>query len=401
MSERFERLKVHFELGDHNRRLPAMEGLRGLAILMVFVCHYNGIIGEQLKLPSSVAWSSTVIGLAGASGVDLFFLLSGFLIYRSALKHGLDYLSFMRRRFERIYPTFAVVFVLYLALVGLHLAPSRIPTGLADGGKYLLANLLFLPGIFDIRAFIGAAWSLSYEWFFYLAIPLIVHVLQMHRWTRKSRMLFFFTGIVGYVFAAALFGAHFSTYQWYDSTHVRMTMFASGILVYEALESPRLRALLTPSRDVALVVVAAVSAIVIVIMCAIKGSTGSADGEWTATTGTLQVIPTLLGCMALALVVLRPGGLLVGLFSIDWLRWTGNISYSFYLVHSIPMHIVEAILTRGPLAHLNPLVVYIAALPFTIAFVYVCSAVLFLAVERPLSLKPRGATKAASRLQAA
>jgi exopolysaccharide production protein ExoZ len=398
MTGAFARLGAHFELGDHNRRLPAMEGLRGLAILLVFVCHYNGIIGEQLHLPPAIASASKVIGLWGAGGVDLFFLLSGFLIYRSALKHGLNYLAFLRRRLERIYPTFLVVFALYLGLVSLHLAPSRIPLGFVAGGRYLIENLLFLPGVFDIRAFIGAAWSLSYEWFFYLAIPLLVHAFQLHRWSRTSRVLFFAGIVVAYVGIVVAFGSHFPAFAWYDSTRIRMLMFVSGILVYEVLSSERLSALLTPSREVALVAVALAGAVLILIMCAVKSASGSADGEWTAETGTLQVIPTFIACAALALVVLRPGGLLAGAFSVNWLRWTGNISYSFYLMHSIPMHIVAVFLTHGPLRNVNPLIAYVIALPFTIAFVYVSSAVLFVAVERPLSLRPRQSS-AASRAQ--
>jgi exopolysaccharide production protein ExoZ len=393
-------LGAYFELSDHNRRLPAMEGLRGLAILLVFVCHYNGIIGQQLKLPASIASLSTVIGLWGASGVDLFFLLSGFLIYRSALRPGLNYVSFMRRRLERIYPTFLVVFALYLVLVALHLAPSRIPPGIADGGRYLVENLLFLPGIFDIPAFIGAAWSLSYEWFFYLAIPLIVHVLQLHRWSRRSRIALFSAGVVIYVGIVLAFSGHFPTFRWYDPTHVRMVMFASGILVYETLESAQLRARLTPRVEYALVALAVASAVAIFIMCALKSS-GTTDGEWTVQTGMYQVIPTFIGCAALGLVVLRPGGILIGAFSHDWLRWTGNISYSFYLMHSIPMHIVGVFLTHGPMRQVNPLLAYALALPFTIAFVYLCSALLFIFVERPLSLRPRRGAQAQSRLAAA
>jgi exopolysaccharide production protein ExoZ len=398
----FARLGAHFELSDHNARLSAMEGLRGLAILLVFVCHYNGIIGEQLHLPPATAWASKIIGLGGASGVDLFFLLSGFLIYRSALRPNLNYLAFLRRRFERIYPTFLVVFALYLGLVGLHLAPSRIPPGIVAGGRYLVENLLFLPGIFDIRAFIGAAWSLSYEWFFYLTIPFVVHAFQLHRWPRARRMLFFAIVVAVYLTIVVAFGGHFPAFQWYDGTRIRLIMFISGILVYEVLESARLRALLTPKREWVLVAVALASGAAILFMCAVKSASGSTDGEWTAQTGTLQVIPTFIGCVALALVTLRPGGLLVAAFSRDWLRWTGNISYSFYLMHSIPMHVVAIALTHGPLAHLNPLLVYIVAFPFTVAFVYVSSALLFVLIERPLSLRPRRDSRTArTQLQAA
>ncbi len=379
-----------------------MEGMRGVAILLVFVCHYNGIIGEQLRLPPGVASASKIIGLAGAGGVDLFFLLSGFLIYRSALRHGLNYIAFMRRRFERIYPTFIVVFALYVILVSLHLAPSRIPPGYFNSARYLVENLLFLPGMFDIRALIGAAWSLSYEWLFYLAIPLVVHAFQLHRWPRSARIVFFAVAAALYVGIVIAFPTRFPTFVWYDGAHVRLVMFAAGILVYEALGSTRLRAMLTRPIEYMLSAVALASAAAILVLCATTSAGGPTDGEWTASTGILKVFPTFIGCVALALVVLRPGGLLAGLFSIDWLRWTGNISYSFYLMHSIPMHVVAVALTHGPLRSVNPLFAYAAALPFTIAFVYVCSALLFVFVERPLSLPPRRAgAELQSRLEAA
>jgi peptidoglycan/LPS O-acetylase OafA/YrhL len=381
----------HLELGDHNRRLTAMEGLRGLAILLVFVCHYNGIVGEPLGLPVAVGFVMGVIGHFGASGVDLFFLLSGFLIYRAALRHRLNFVAFMRRRLERIYPTFLVVFILYLGLFALHLAPARIPHGFVSGGRYIIENLLFLPGIFDIPAFISAAWSLSYEWFFYLTIPLIVHGFQLHRWTRPSRMLFFAIAVTAYFAIVLVFGSHFRTFQFQDGTRIRMIMFASGILVYEALESKRLRSLLTVPREYGLVAVAIACTASLLFMYAMKSAGVSADGEWTTQTGTLRVIPIFIGCAAIGLVVLRPGGILVKAFSTDWLRWTGNISYSFYLIHSVPLHLVTVVIAHSPLRHVNALALFVLALPFTLALVYLCSAVLFVCVEKPLSLRPRKA----------
>jgi peptidoglycan/LPS O-acetylase OafA/YrhL len=281
------------------------------------------------------------------------------------------------------------VFALYLVLSVVHLAPARIPHGFVHGLRYVVENLLFLPGIFDIPAFISAAWSLSYEWFFYLAIPLIVHGFQLHRWTRRSRMLFFAVTIAAYVAVVIIFKNHFPVFQYQDGTRIRMIMFASGILVYESLESPRLRSLLTRPREYGLVAVALVCAAVLLMMYAAKSAGISADGEWTSQTGILRVIPTFIGCAALGLVVLRPGGILVKAFSVDWLRWTGNISYSFYLIHSIPMHLATIVITHGPLRHVGSLARFALALPFTLALVYACAAVLFMYVEKPLSLRPR------------
>jgi exopolysaccharide production protein ExoZ len=395
----FARFGAHFELGDHNRRLSSMEGMRGLAILLVFACHYYGIIGQQLTLPTSFAAASTGFSLAAASGVDLFFLLSGFLIYRSALKHNLNYLGFMRRRFERIYPTFFAVFLIYLVFIALHLTPSRIPTGFVDGARYLAANLLFLPGMFDIQALISAAWSLSYEWTFYLAIPLIVHAFQLHRWARPSRMIFFAVLATVWILAVYIFGGSFPRFAWYDGTHVRMVMFVAGILVYECLDSIRIRSLITKTVEYVLLAIAVLCAITILIMCLMR-ATPAVDGEWTVITGALQILPTFFGCAALGLLVLRHDGLLAKLFSVDWLRWTGNISYSFYLMHSVPMHVIAVLIKHGPLTAINPLLLYALTLPITVALVYACSIALFICIERPLSLRPRRTTQVLATQQA-
>jgi peptidoglycan/LPS O-acetylase OafA/YrhL len=156
-----------------------------------------------------------------------------------------------------------------------------------------------LPGIFDIPAFISAAWSLSYEWFFYLTIPLIVHGFQLHRWTRPSRMLFFAIAVTANFAIVLVFGSHFRTFQFQDGTRIRMIMFASGILVYEALESKRLRSLLTVPREYGLVAVAIACTASLLFMYAMKSAGVSADGEWTTQTGTLRVIPIFIGCAAL------------------------------------------------------------------------------------------------------
>ena len=57
-----------------------MEGLRGLAILLVFLCHYKIVILDRLSPAFSSAFFETTVQIGG-TGVDLFFLLSGMLIY--------------------------------------------------------------------------------------------------------------------------------------------------------------------------------------------------------------------------------------------------------------------------------------------------------------------------------
>lgn len=393
-------LASSFELGDHNRRIASMEGLRGLAILLVFVSHYNDIVAEKLALAPPVAAFSRVLGVAGGTGVDLFFLLSGFLIYRTALRPALNLGAFWWRRAERIYPAFLAVFAVYLVLGGLHLAPVRLSNDPSRAAGTILANLLFLPGMFDLPAIIGAAWSLSYEWCFYLVLPLAVLALRFYRWNRTGRVAFLALLCAGYealcLFASGIFPAYVN----FESTHVRLIMFGAGMIVYELLESARFRAFFRDGMQKLCIALAGASGIALLVRIALTPNEQTIDGVWSSAAATIQAIPTFVGFTCLALVVLRDDGPLAHLFDLPWLRRTGNISYSFYLVHSIPLHFVSLVLAHAP-ARASALALYIGAFPLALALTLAVSAALFLTVEKPLSLRPRRATAPRPELQAA
>ena len=105
-----------------------MEGLRGFAVFLVFVVHYVTLFGPWNSKTSWLHELSRVIHALGNVGVDLFFVLSGYLIYGSLIERGQRYLVFLRRRVERIYPAFLVVFVAYVALSYVFPAENKIPS---------------------------------------------------------------------------------------------------------------------------------------------------------------------------------------------------------------------------------------------------------------------------------
>src|SRR5579872_6063211 len=113
------KLSDWFEIssGHGSDRFASMEGLRGLAILLVFCAHYYDIIWRDLHAHSATlsTLGDALIG-AGGTGVDLFFVLSGFLIYGAVLKSTFNFRKFLARRARRIYPAFLAVFALYLAI---------------------------------------------------------------------------------------------------------------------------------------------------------------------------------------------------------------------------------------------------------------------------------------------
>jgi peptidoglycan/LPS O-acetylase OafA/YrhL len=127
-----------------NIRIPALDGFRGLAVLMVTLYRFG-----EVSLTESVVgkWASKAVYL-GASGVDLFFVLSGFLITGILLeqKGSSKYFStFYARRSLRIFPLYFASLILFLWLLP-SLGVNSILTGRTiDGGpKEITGNTLHL-----------------------------------------------------------------------------------------------------------------------------------------------------------------------------------------------------------------------------------------------------------------
>ena len=152
--------------------LPVLDGLRGLAILLVLLDHVT------LYTPWPSGWPPllTQIGLFGWAGVQLFFILSGFLIflpYAGALvrqRPWPDPLAFYRRRARRILPVyfaFLIAIGVPLALAG-HLHVARLPATIETA--LLLHNMDTTAA--DLVSRLNAPlWTLAIEWQFYLILP--------------------------------------------------------------------------------------------------------------------------------------------------------------------------------------------------------------------------------------
>jgi peptidoglycan/LPS O-acetylase OafA/YrhL len=98
----------------HNVR--PMEGLRGFAVFLVFLVHYVTLVRPWIAGESALLVLASALHTIRNTGVDLFFVLSGYLIYGSLISRSQQFVRFVSRRVERIYPTFVAVFVLYAVL---------------------------------------------------------------------------------------------------------------------------------------------------------------------------------------------------------------------------------------------------------------------------------------------
>jgi peptidoglycan/LPS O-acetylase OafA/YrhL len=209
------------------RRIPALDGWRGIAILLVLFDHIQAALFGRYWLP----WMQT-----GQHGVTIFFVLSGFLITSKLLEtptHRIDLKSFYIRRFFRLMP----VAWAYLAVLWISGEISR--QRWISGGE-IASCVLFFRNFFGPGRSLYAAhfWSLSIEEQFYLVWPclLLLAGIRISRWFA-----------VGGALAIAIYREmHWASYecQWLSfQTQVRADALLVGCLLALLLADPKLRSL--------------------------------------------------------------------------------------------------------------------------------------------------------------
>lgn len=174
-----------------NNRIEELDGLRGIAILLVLIWHYitcqyrpgteSNIVVSLIYKPTSVFWS----------GVDLFFVLSGFLIGGIILSYQKksNFLKvFWIRRACRIIPPFLLLLLSYIILKQTELANSipwlfdrAMPTW--SYATFTQNVYMGLTGTFGAN-YMGVTWSLAIEEQFYLFAPLLAMLFGPKHWTR-------------------------------------------------------------------------------------------------------------------------------------------------------------------------------------------------------------------------
>lgn len=189
---------------------PALDGVRGIAILAVLLLHF---VGMTLAPVGPISASIHTLASLGWAGVDLFFVLSGFLI-TGILIESRDsptyFRAFYARRTMRIFP-------LYFAVVGLYVLLA--PRLLVSDATSLMAFHKLEPSLWSYTsnfAFAHASirdsapiqvqmtWSLAVEEQFYVVWPLVVFLVPTHRLKAACLMAAFAAPIVRVVVSIAM-----------------------------------------------------------------------------------------------------------------------------------------------------------------------------------------------------
>lgn len=291
------------------RYYASLDGLRGYAVALVFVLHLMGaILAELFKVPeSSISATSDVPGIAvmaflaeGHHGVEIFFVLSGFLMAR--LAGGPEgWGVFFARRFKRIYPAFLVSLVCAATLYCLAY------DWVFDVRTFAL-NLVFAnawPGS-DVKAYNHVSWSLGYEFAFYFTLPLLTALPS----TRQRQVAAAFLAVGLLLYAPPPASRMASLFAGY----------VLGGLTDEAIASRVRRLPIAP------------------VLALYGGVVFAKAVAWISAATFFAILPVLL-CVVVARVAFDEG--MVGrFFASSPMARLGKLSYSVYLWHPIVLAVV-------------------------------------------------------------
>lgn len=308
------------------KRIPALDGVRALAGLMVVAYHF----GPHIVRTADSHFRFLLPFRFGHEGVDLFFVLSGFLISgilveaRSSPRY---FSTFYLRRVCRIFPLYYLVLAGYtiaLLFLGARIAGfgalfgNRIPTW-----TYWVYGQNFAMGWFATYGplWMAGSWSLAVEEQFYLFLPITV------KWITDTTLM----RIAGICFAGALCLRAICQFKRWDMAGAvllpsRVDALAAGIIVMLLLRnhSDALRGNLRLVRRVG-IAAGAVWLLFPALPSVISVRMAFFTESISAVTFGLLILNVLLA----------PGAWISRLLSLEPVRLLGNMAYSTYLFHPI------------------------------------------------------------------
>jgi exopolysaccharide production protein ExoZ len=340
-------------------RIASIQGLRAVAATMVLVVHAALAIREA-RLPATGQFMPSIPNLTfvGAGGVDLFFVISGFVMAHSLSTTDANPQTFLAARWLRIAPLFALVSATYLLLLG------------ASPTLGSLSTTLTLLPVFDGPVYhsplLQVGWSLGFEAAFYILVAVVLGA------TRDRIHL-----LLALTLAAALTGLFVHP----DWAPLRLMLnplqleFALGILVWMGWRRDITRRIAAPALVTGILLFA--------IGVAFGLGTQIDVGIESAVDGTSGLARTWTWGVPAALIMIGtidtvPRGRIA-----TWLGRIGDASYSTYLTHPVLLALIAIGLPYLPVLH--PV---ITASAFVVASTLL-GLIVHAHVERPLLARLR------------
>jgi peptidoglycan/LPS O-acetylase OafA/YrhL len=370
-----------------SRRFACLDGYRGLAAMTVVVYHVMGRLSIHLDHPTLGAYTARL----GNYGVTMFFLLSGFLLYRPFVvahfesREGPSWGSFYLRRLVRIIPAYWVALTfLFFVFHYSHL------DNISDAVTYYGFGQIYRPGGYPTGG-LGQAWSLCVEMSFYLLLPLLAYVLahlRLGRGILESKMRGQLVGLAllfafstGYkVWAVLLQDRYPVAGLWLPA---RLDLFVLGMLLAVTsvwiASGQQLPALVRRfTRSPLLCLLFALELYWLFSQLNLPRLFGD------ETLSQTMLHYTVAGLSAFFLLI--PGtlgdesrGLVTGFFRSAPMAWLGMVSYGIYLWHTMWIEFGLRLADNGQLSRS----VWVQ-LVFVTSMTLACAALSYWLIERPL-----------------
>lgn len=355
-------------------RIEELDGLRGLAVSMVLIWHFVGCMIDQ----SLGNWAKVVfdITIFGRTGVDLFFVLSGFLITGIVLdrsSHAKIFLqSFYIRRVFRIVPSYLILVSIYWLIVaaGKNNYAFNTETPLLYHATFtqnwwMSANEKWGP------AAISVTWSVAIEEQFYLFFPIFLLIASQ----KNLPKIFVAIAIFSICFRLVAIFIFDNPFLMYVNTLSRLDGLAAGALVAYLWRDPRFGVWLSSFSYIKKVFWVLLS-LVPLFLIALHSNRTMTMALWGHTYLTLLYAVSLL-----AILISLPSG---GMYFLrrTWLRKIGAVSYTIYLFH--PFFLSSIFLLAGRSERISTLWdCGLAGAALLVTFFY--SKVSFKYLEQPLT----------------
>ena len=311
-------------------RIAELDGLRGMAILLVLVAHYFAVPGIGAASLLNGYWFRL-----GWTGVDLFFVLSGFLIGGILLdvRDSPNYFkTFYARRFFRIIPIYYAWILLYilLSVFAWNFLSTRVGT-VQKIDVSILAHFLFLQNFHEFLKstvsfwWFSSTWSLAVEEQFYLVAPLLVRYLPKRALALALVLVTLGAPVLRF---AIRNGVPEGPWLAYRLMPCRADSLAVGVLVALLWSNPKARAWLESHG----LVLYGLFAILFAGVAYLWRWYSDPLLPLTQTVGYTWL--ALFFAVMLLLVLSQRGSLLAAFMRLGFLRDIGGVSYCIYIIHT-------------------------------------------------------------------
>ena len=373
-----ERQEQGFSARRH--RLDTIEGLRGYLALWVVVCHVLWASG----IPLDLTWGINILRVLrqGAYAVDIFVVVSGFVIFLLLDAQKLTYEQFVLRRYFRLFPLFVTLFLVSIPISQLsmwnvqhasqYLTPEQVMS-LSENMRlwwqnlytHIPLHLTMLHGTVPESvladspgSFLIPAWSVSLEWQFYLVAPLAYGMA-----TSSNRFLQLgLVAICALMFVAAQGVLPAVNYGATLPFHIQYFVLG-GASYFLYKHRSRIK---QPNAWFS------VTCGICAILLAIRGVSWTIPvGLWFAFLGVILEHPSSLTSRVTSLI-----------FTNGLSQRLGQISYSIYLSHILVIALIQYVLLRW-LPHLTLTAHIVALLALTLIVTIALSTGLYRYVEAP------------------